>query len=760
MTTPESFSYTDDSVIARVAVEVPSQALSDISQLSSAMGAMRTQLEAIARAQGDWLDYLQQIPVIAEKANQAYRDQITQLERISYIQNELGTSGGMGGGANVSPETPMRTSGSPGGGGYSTAAPAGYANPFQGMAAGMGGGGGGGAGGGGVPGGDIGAQLAAMSANDERMLPNMASARGMATNPALMGTIGAVIAGYGALGRGNDDPGGMHGTSTGAERGATQPSDPNEGGQSIDAEQQRPDTLGGSRVPLWRKLADKVGPEVMAGVGATRAGKMIAGLGGAKNLGDLFSGKAADAADAVGADAGGLMGKMGLMKKLGLGAVGVGAALKAFDVTQDVGERMTKLQMLGSEEGGDWKTGLKEDVHARAIALDPFINSEESRKAISIPMSQGLKGDSRDEIRDLLINNFKELGMSMAQSASIEFANLRGGKLTDENVLKSRSSNEATLNTMKELAGADGNSMSLSQRTQMLNELTSLLKSSGGNQQSIERSALQWQEGFGNDSMALREGGSKIVGGTMRSNKLMAIAGQKLGVTGMMPGAMEAELTDMGYSETEITELAAGEAAKYVSGLPKRNNRIAAFRSLMADSGVDLDWPEAKDLYDKVTSGKSGTERANEIISRQSGKGPSAKKSRTGAPGSGGNQEDADWSASHPGYEPSENAERVGDNFTEAQRQKDLYAPGGRTPRQLPQSATDVAPRPTMTAQGQVTGEVRITVDQQGRVTAPPTIQLSGQQKAAMAGYGSAQLNNAPPGDPTYYHAYTAMSGG
>ena len=93
MTTPDSFEYTDDSVVARVSVDIPNQAVADISQLTSAMSAMRTELESIARAQSSWLDYLQQMPVIVEQSNQAIRNQITLMERMSYLQSEVGSTG-------------------------------------------------------------------------------------------------------------------------------------------------------------------------------------------------------------------------------------------------------------------------------------------------------------------------------------------------------------------------------------------------------------------------------------------------------------------------------------------------------------------------------------------------------------------------------------------------------------------------------------------------------------------------------------------
>jgi hypothetical protein len=56
-----------------------------------------------------------------------------------------------------------------------------------------------------------------------------------------------------------------------------------------------------------------------------------------------------------------------------------------------------------------------------------------------------------------------------------------------------------------------------------------------------------------------------------------------------------------------------------------------------------------------------------------------------------------------------------------------------------------------------VTGNVTITVDQAGRVTAPPSIQLSGLQKSALAGWGASQVNNVSPGDS---HSTPPLTGG
>src|SRR4249919_1365225 len=84
------FEYSDESVVARISVEVPAGAVTSLAEISQQTHSLRTEMEALARAQGDWLNYLQSLPEIAQRAAQAQQNLITQLERTAYIQNELG----------------------------------------------------------------------------------------------------------------------------------------------------------------------------------------------------------------------------------------------------------------------------------------------------------------------------------------------------------------------------------------------------------------------------------------------------------------------------------------------------------------------------------------------------------------------------------------------------------------------------------------------------------------------------------------------
>ena len=432
-------------------------------------------------------------------------------------------------------------------------------------------------------------------------------------------------------------------------------------------------------------------------------------------------------------------------------------------MTQDIGERITRLQGLGSQEGGDWVTGLKEDFNARFQALDPFINTDQARKAISMPMMAGFQGESRDELRDLLINNFKELGISFADSMKMAVTDLRGVELTDENVKKSRTSSEAAMNVLKEMAGDGGNTMALEQRAQQMEEMKAILNSLGVNQQSAERSAIATQQGF-DDSMALRGEGARITGQVASSPTMMSIVANKYGLGGLLPEAVPAALADMGIDPDEARDEAAAWVAQQVSGEPNKYQRIAMFKRLMEQQGVPLDYPQAQDLYNKVSGGKDklpsqvGNKRAAELgqKNKQTNWNPFSGIADTIGPLLGGLNPFSDQKLKDvPGdmldglmgyHSPSVNAKRVEDNFARA----------GRIPQELPQSARDVTPQ-NISTKGTVQGEVRITVDQQGRVSAPPVISLTGTQQAVNAGVGSSTLNNAPPGQS---YAFKSFAGG
>lgn len=749
---PSNFEYSDDSVVARLSFDVPPQALTDVTQLTQALSAFATQQEYVARSAGTWMEYMQQMPDIMQRANQAYRETITQLERMSYIQNEMG-SGPMGGG-NVSPGA----AGGPQGGGYSTAAPAGYNNPFAGQFFGMG-----------MTPDLMGAQqhLSMMASQDPRLYANMMAARGQAVNPALLGMVGGTAAsmtGQGGLGGtgggqgwGNAAPGSQSPQATQSGRDAAAPPDPAQSGQSTKSEPQNIPAEPHEDAPPWQKTvastisgAQQVVNEAKMG-GGGRASSML----GLASAGMAAAGKwSANNPNALG----GMAGRLGGIAK-GAGIVGAGAA--ALGASQSIGEEITKYQQLGSVQGGGAATGLGYEAQARLLALNPFITTQQARQAMQMALSAGFRGGDFDTVQDYMLSNFKDLGIQFSESMAIARANANNLK-PGESQAASDASSAGFLRALKEFSAEGG--AALPSRVDQAAATTQTLTALGVSQDSIQRGITGLQEGYG-DKPALRDSIGGIGDQLMKSPQLLQLAANRNGISGFLPGALAAGLTDKGMDQDQILESAAGQIAKLVSGYPERLNRIAAFQALMGQQGVQMDWPQAEALYDKVTGDKKPTDQAKENVQNASKPNVLGQSSIwsmiKGVFTDSFNMSDSglvSGDKENRGSVFSHLNDRVMGHDPGAPESNDAFLARGKPERTPPSTSQEAAQTPVRT-EGQVSGNVTITVDQSGKVTAPQSIQLSGQQKSANAGYGNAQLNNAPPGDPSFNHSYNSWGG-
>jgi hypothetical protein len=770
VTTPDAggFEYTDDSVIARVSVDVPDTALTDILKLSEAMGNMRAQLEQVADAQQNWVGFLSQMPETITSVNDAIKDQITLLERQSYLQS---------GGSFTGPSGAYAGGGGAGAPGYSTAAPAGYGQGPWGQN---------------TPGMGLGAMVGAMNGMNEGQASQQVE-RIAAENPGLAQNMESVREGGGGglSGRGAIAVGAAANAiarkfgnpqKTSGARDSTADPDPAKGG--VPESSADPNTPGdpnpmASDEVKKQTLIAQVLDEFKTGGKAGRAGRigdLIADAAGRAVLGGGIAGGRSGVPGGGGSDTdpsgtkGGLSGMLGKIPVVGdllsgivgspagkaVGAVGLGAY--AFNKVQDIGEKITDFQQLGSVQGGDYMTGMKYEAQARMMALNPFITTQQARQAMQMALKEGFRGDNYDNVNDFMIQNFKEMGISMGQSMDLMKSHIRGLSETDDQSGVKKNLDQ-TLNTMKEMSKEGG--LSFPERVNQMQEMSSELSAQGFGPEAINRAVLGTQEGLG-DSMALRGSAGRITAQTTGSSMLMTMAAQKMGITGMLPNALPAAMERAGLDPDEIRDQAAAQVAGYVSGYSDPLNRIGAFQMLMGQYGVELDWPEAEALYNKVAGGKElPSQQANRKVARQ-GKTQTAGGSMAGRGverTTSSNPADSDWTKNHPYYSPSENAAGVSDNFDAAGRGTN-FSGTGRPP--VPPPSTP-QPGQVINSHGTVSGEVRIVVDQQGRVTAPQVIQLSGQQKAANAGHSSAQLNNAPPGDPSYnnsYNAFATPSGG
>lgn len=735
-----SFDYTDDSVVAKLSFDVPAQALTDVNQLTQSLAAMATQQEYISRSTGSWLEYMQQIPAIMAQASQSYRETITQLERMAYIQNEMGHGGG-----GIGAQGPS----GPGQAQYSTAAAQGYSDPFRGMSAGMG-----------VENPQGGqAAMGGMAGQDPRLFAADMGARGHAVNPALLGQIGGAAAGImgqggvggsgGGLGYGNAAPGSMSSQATSSSRHSAQPPDPTQSGQGLDSEPQRVNAEPSDDAPAWQHTL----ANTLNGAGEAMAASGVAGGQRSSSLLGLAA-KGMGAAGKWAQNNPGAMGGMG--SKLGgiaKGAGLAGLAVGGFNLAQDAGEEYTKYNQLGQVQGGDAATGVGYEAQARIMALNPFITTQQARQAMQMALGGGFRGGDYDTITDYMLSNFKNLGTQMATT----FSMTKEGIISGQSATDSSMSTSALLTSMHALSKDGGASAPV--REEQGKTMMEAMVSHGISQPDAQRAITGFQQGYG-DKQALKDTIGDVATQASGSDQFQQLAANKLGISGYLPGVIGAGLGEHGIDQAHAFEAGIKQVAGMVSG--SRLNQISQFMSIMGSMGISLDIPEATALLDKANGSVTPTQTASASVTAM-GQAAQAKLSgQDVGPAKGFLSRAGDVFKDLTG----EDGRNIGDVWNSLRGRGDSenddkkliaeannFNKGGRDSSEPPKTAQPSAPIQT---QGSVNGEVRITVDQQGRVSAPQSIQLTGTQTNAFAGAGSSQVNNPPVGDN---HSSRALGG-
>lgn len=864
MTTGGDFSYSDDSVVAKVSVDINANSLTSISQLTQAMSALRTEQEANARATSDWVTYLNEIPAISERANQAYRESITLMERMSYIQSEI--NGGPT--SNVGPTANAGPGGRPT---YSTAAAPGYVNPWVAGTAGMGQGEG--------MGGTYGF-LQAMAGQDPRMYANMMAARGIPINPAMMGMVGGAAVGDvgaggvggtgGGQGWGAASPGSQSPQPTQHDRDSAAPPDPTGPWSTHTPDKPHIDAPG------WQDEVDALGPvakqvmdesRVSSGMPADAFSRHMAefwdrtntpseeahgesrspGRGGAKKVrhekapspqgndeessepsddgddglsnlaskvanelrvGNRYGGISgmglkglSGAARALGSNAvGSVAGKMGISADAlggavkGLGSVGVaaGGALAINEAIQKIGELDTKYSQLGSVQGGGAVEGFGYEMQARIMGLNPFITTEQARTVMQMTLREGFRGGNFDTVQQFMMKNFKEMGMSFSDSMELTKNTINATGNSVHTFAENMNDVQKTLDTMKILTKEGG--ASLPTREEQLKNSMDTLTALAVPPEAAHKMSMQMQQAF-KDIPLLREKIPDQITNAIQNPMFLTQMAANQGMTGLMPEEILPAMADAGVDLGNAAMDELYRLANLAKGMSNGNVGRGAynFQKLMAGEGVTMDPNTAKALYKELIGGRDVKGDMNKDLADAANKTLTQKKPVTQTvvesmltqatdtvkdPLQRGNNiiqhamkdEYSDVASELPGF--------FGSMIPGSGYVKNLWNGmfGDSTKNQAAQDPAvkgrdsgggggdngsnngGGGPSAPIKTEGNVTGNLTVTVLQNGQVQAPPTIQLTGQQKSAAAGYGGAQVNNAPPGDPTYNHAYTGWS--
>lgn len=160
-------------------------------------------------------------------------------------------------------------------------------------------------------------------------------------------------------------------------------------------------------------------------LGMGRTGASTGGL-----VSQITSGFAGGAA-AGGAASGLGMGSLGALARGGvpglLAAGTVGGAVVGYNKLQEGAETYQNYKNLGMTRGGGAQEGLGFEFQTRMMALNPFINTEQSRQIINSALSEGYTGKEFDTLTGFMVENLKEMNLSAAESMKLFQKNVKSG---------------------------------------------------------------------------------------------------------------------------------------------------------------------------------------------------------------------------------------------------------------------------------------------------------------------------------------------
>jgi hypothetical protein len=357
------FEYGENTVAARLSIDIPTEGVQSLREITQEISRFRTEMEAASRSQGDFIGFFQSLPDIAAQAASAYKTFADQLERTMALQQRM--SGGVG-------QWDVQPGSSP--------------EPFKGMTTGLGRGSG-----------DIGQTVAdmdrmrEMGSAGERQFMNLRQQRG-ALEP-------------GDIPMANSDVDIAASNQRISQREQVNQERMSGGGIA---------NLAGQYGGIARDVMNEMGP----GGSFLGIGRLAAGGAGAlgRHLSGAVPAAASGTSGAVGSG-GGMLSALG--RGLGI-AGGVGAVgLAGFEAAQFAGSRLQGLREIGLTQGGGIGEGFDAEMQARVMALNPFITNEQSRSIIQGAYSSGFKGKEYETVTKFMAENLKEFAMTAMESQEL-----------------------------------------------------------------------------------------------------------------------------------------------------------------------------------------------------------------------------------------------------------------------------------------------------------------------------------------------------
>lgn len=525
MTTPPGgqFNYSEDTVVARVSVDLPSGSADAFSRLGVESEKLATNLQAVARAQGDYVAYLRELPQIQQAVNSAQHEYEMSLartadhaERIARAGGMVQTANGLGGVGATTPGGLILPHQYGGGGaayGYGLggmAAPT-FVNPF-----GIGGSGG-----------------VGMGIGNAAAVTNPAAG---ATNPgsvaATAAHVAAVIAMMNPSMIANMQAQRGHTGDAARDSDVAAPPQPSDD-EDLDPDEILPPRQSRSermaRASMYANQGVGLANDILGEMGAGGQGSMMRGatraatrLGMLQSAGLLGRGLGAGAGGAGAGGAAGAAGAVGsAIAPLAVGAAALGAGVATYGLVQRGGQVVQSLKNVGNMYDQGISGGIEHEMQVRFMAMSPFLSTEQSRQVIMGAMSSGYSGGKTfDTVTKFMTDNLKDMSIGVNESMELMRTNVQRGGQSIESL-----SNQ--LYGLKEIAGQDGSMVSTQQLSRNYGQVANSLVSMGASGNIVgEVSSIVGSLGI--KDKALNEALVSSMAASVNSPAVQALALQKL----------------------------------------------------------------------------------------------------------------------------------------------------------------------------------------------------------------------------------------
>lgn len=166
-------------------------------------------------------------------------------------------------------------------------------------------------------------------------------------------------------------------------------------------------------------------------------GLSFSDLGKLKNAGQAaLRGRGTDALANVLSKSGGFLGELGS----GLAAAGpwiagasavIGGVYEGVNTYADYQKEGQKRGLSGADAA---LFKVQQDAEIKALALDPWISTEQARQLVMAGLNTGAKGDNYDKITDFLTENLRDMNVSVSKSMQLMKASVSEGSMSIENL--------------------------------------------------------------------------------------------------------------------------------------------------------------------------------------------------------------------------------------------------------------------------------------------------------------------------------------